>query len=75
MATDRIKKTAEGRARSNDLRIVEAPVRAKLDEGADTPAAGAHAAHHLTNEDATPGAGVLPSSAHRAGNEVDGAAG
>ena len=75
MATDRIKKTAEGRARSSDHRIVKTPVRAKLDGGIDIPPAGAHAAHHLTNEDATPGAGVLPSSAPRAGNEVDGAAG
>ena len=38
------------------------------------PAAGAHAAPHLTNEDATPGAGVLPSHGHD-GKEVDGAAG
>ena len=40
-----------------------------------TPAAGAHAARHLTNEDATPGAGVLPSHTHFSGKEVDGAAG
>ena len=38
------------------------------------PAAGAHAAPHLTNEDATPGAGALPSYAHD-GKEVDGGAG
>jgi hypothetical protein len=38
------------------------------------PAAGAHAAAHLTNEDATPGAGALPNLAHD-GREVDGAAG
>lgn len=40
-----------------------------------TPAAGAHAAPHLINEDATPGAGVLPSYAHASGKEVDGGAG
>jgi hypothetical protein len=40
-----------------------------------SPAAGAHAAPHLTNEDATPGAGVLPSHAHRSGKEVDSGAG
>lgn len=40
-----------------------------------TPAAGAHAAKHLINEDATPGAGVLPSHAHSSGKEVDGGAG
>lgn len=39
------------------------------------PAAGAHAASHLVNEDATPGAGVLPSRAHASGKEVDGGAG
>lgn len=39
------------------------------------PAAGAHAAAHLVNEDATPGAGALPNHAHRSGREVDGAAG
>lgn len=39
------------------------------------PAAGAHAAAHLVNEDATPGAGALPTHAHQFGREVDGAAG
>ena len=39
-----------------------------------TIAAGAHAAPHLVNEDATPGAGALPNHAH-AGKEVDGGAG
>lgn len=39
------------------------------------PAAGAHALRHLVNEDATPGAGALPSFVHRFGKEVDGAAG
>ena len=38
------------------------------------PAAGAHAAQHLINEDATPGAGALPSHSHD-GTEVDGGAG
>ena len=38
------------------------------------PAAGAHAAPHLVNEDATPGAGALPNYAHD-GREVDGGAG
>ncbi len=42
---------------------------------APAPAAGAHAARHLINEDATPGAGALPSYAHASGNEVDGGAG
>ena len=41
----------------------------------DTPAAGAHAADHLINEDVTPGAGALPSYANRSGKEVDGGAG
>ncbi len=40
-----------------------------------SPAAGAHAARHLINEDATPGAGALPSYAHASGKEVDGGAG
>ena len=39
------------------------------------PPAGAHAAHHLINEEATPGAGVLPSHSHASGREVDGGAG
>ena len=41
---------------------------------APSPAAGAHAAAHLVNEDATPGAGCLPSHGY-SGREVDGAAG
>ena len=41
----------------------------------DSPAAGAHAARHLVNEEATPGAGALPSHAHHGGREVDGGAG
>ena len=61
------------RTRTSDSRIVAArsPVRA----GDGVPAAGAHAACHLVNEDATPGAGALPSYAHSSGREVDGAAG
>ncbi len=39
------------------------------------PAAGAHAAAHLTNHDATPGCGALTSAAHASGREVDGGAG
>lgn len=39
------------------------------------PAAGAHAAKHLTNEDATPGAGTLTGQTHSSGKDVDGAAG
>ena len=42
---------------------------------ATMPAAGAHAAGHLTNEDATPGAGALTSRDHASGKEVDGGAG
>lgn len=41
----------------------------------DAPAAGAHSARHLINEDATPGAGALPSHSNRSGREVDGGAG
>ncbi len=39
------------------------------------PGAGAHAADHLINHEATPGSGALPSHAHRSGKEVDGGAG
>ena len=39
------------------------------------PAAGAHAAAHLTNEDATPGAGALTSLARGSSRFVDGGAG
>lgn len=66
--------------RSNEIRS-HAPVRqaGQMQQQprifAPTPAAGAHAALHLTNEDATPGAGVLPSYTHFSGKEVDGAAG
>lgn len=64
--------------RSNETRS-HAPDRSRsaaiLQMVHETPAAGAHAARHLVNEDATPGAGVLPAYAHRFGKEVDGAAG
>jgi hypothetical protein len=39
------------------------------------PPAGAHAAPHLTNEDATPGAGALTSVARGLSRYVDGGAG
>jgi hypothetical protein len=42
---------------------------------APTPAAGAHAASHLTNDDASPGSGALTSRANASGREVDGGAG
>ena len=68
-------KTAEGRTRSTDAR--DPSVRRGADDGGHdgSPAAGAHAASHLINEDATPGAGALPSYAHASGKEVDGGAG
>jgi hypothetical protein len=63
--------------RSNDSREPserrKPPVQQQYLESA--PAAGAHAAAHLTNEDATPGSGALTSHAHRSGKEVDGGAG
>ncbi|MDR3463714.1 MAG: hypothetical protein P4L76_15505 [Beijerinckiaceae bacterium] len=39
------------------------------------PPAGAHAAAHLTNEDATPGAGALTSMTRGSSRYVDGGAG
>ena len=70
-----------GRERTNDSRdagsaghkAVVAPKAATVAQ--DTPAAGAHAADHLVNEESTPGAGALPSHSHRSGKEVDGGAG
>ncbi len=59
------------RTRTSDSRIEVARSPVRPDGG--RPAAGAHAAGHLVNEDATPGAGALPSHAH--GRDVDGAAG
>jgi hypothetical protein len=40
-----------------------------------TPPAGAHAVPHLTNEDATPGAGVLASQDRNSSRYVDDGAG
>ncbi len=62
------------RERSNEVRAV-APAKPSPTQYQQSPAAGAHAASHLVNEDATPGAGALPSHAHRSGKEVDGGAG
>ena len=68
------KKTGEGRVRSAESRVAS-PAKPQSTLHSEAPAAGAHAADHLINEEATPGAGALPSSAHRAGREVDGGAG
>jgi hypothetical protein len=55
---------------------VSQPGEAKaLPEQKMPPAAGAHAASHLVNEDATPGSGILSSGPHSAGREVDSGAG
>ena len=62
------------RERSNEARTI-APPKPNPSQHRDPPAAGAHAASHLINEDATPGAGALPSHAHHSGKEVDGGAG
>lgn len=67
-------KTGSRKERSNEARD-HAPVRPGAATTHESPAAGAHAAHHLVNEEATPGAGALPSHAHRSGKEVDGGAG
>lgn len=76
MSTHPAKKDGEGRARSTESRVGKGADKvAPSAQYQEAPAAGAHAAHHLTNEDATPGAGALPSQAHRSGKEVDGAAG
>ena len=69
-----LNKTAEGRPRSADLRDTR-PSRPAGSDLPDAPAAGAHAASHLINEEATPGAGALPSQAHAGGKEVDCGAG
>ncbi len=72
---------ASRKARTDEARS-HAPARPQLQQQQlqqrmheDAPAAGAHAARHLVNEDATPGAGALPSHSHRSGKEVDGGAG
>lgn len=62
------------RERSSETRAA-APDQPRSAQFQESPAAGAHAASHLINEDATPGAGALPSHAHRSGKEVDGGAG
>ena len=62
------------RERSSEVRAT-GPANAKPTQHHEAPAAGAHAASHLINEDATPGAGALPSHGHRSGKEVDGGAG
>ena len=72
MTTDSVARAP--RERSNEVRAA-APIKPNAVPYQDSPAAGAHAASHLVNEDATPGAGVLPSHAHRSGKEVDGGAG
>ncbi len=58
-------------ARGNSARIM----RPNESEAPAAPAAGAHAAEHLINDEATPGSGALPSVAHRSGKDVDGGAG
>ena len=66
-----------GRDRPNTPRDQGTPSprdRAGVDHA--SPIAGAHAADHLTNDEATPGSGALPSHhAHGAGKDVDGGAG
>ena len=66
--------TRAPRERSNEVRAA-APAKPNPKQYQQAPAAGAHAASHLVNEEATPGAGALPSHAHRSGKEVDGGAG
>ena len=71
--------TADSAARGPRERSSEAretsPAKSNPTQSHQSPAAGAHAASHLVNEDATPGAGALPSHAHRSGKDVDGGAG
>jgi hypothetical protein len=69
-SSSRHERSSEPRSHAPDRSKVSSP---SVDVA--SPAAGAHAAHHLTNEDATPGAGVLPSHTTTFGKEVDGAAG
>ncbi len=66
-------KTAEGRL-TNEVRVREGAPKPPS-SAPDAPAAGAHAADHLINEEATPGSGALPGSEHAAGKDVDGGAG
>lgn len=72
MATDTAARAP--RERSNETRAAGSHKQSAATHD-DAPAAGAHAASHLVNEDATPGAGALPSHAHRSGKDVDGGAG
>ena len=64
----------EGRPRSDEKRI-EGKRNPTPSPHPHAPAAGAHAADHLVNEDATPGSGALPSGAHSSDKDVDGGAG
>ena len=70
--------TAGTRERPTDARDQaprKQPTQYQQQAGVHVPAAGAHAASHLVNEEATPGAGALPSHSHISGKEVDGGAG
>lgn len=70
------KSLASRKERPEEIRVrTSGRIAGPATDDVAVPAAGAHAAHHLVNEDATPGAGVLPSHAHRSGKEVDGGAG
>ncbi len=69
-------KTASRKDRPNTPRDATrraAPSNSQYDDA--PPSAGAHAADHLINHDATPGSGALPSHSHKSGREVDGGAG
>ncbi len=80
MTSIKTARTSSSPDKATQKRAVDAvrPKRPVAAAGADiagAPAAGAHAATHLTNHDATPGCGALPSAAHVSGREVDGGAG
>ena len=68
-------RTSDGRADSDARPAAPSTARPTDRHHPAAPPAGAHAAHHLINEDATPGAGVLPSHSPASGREVDGGAG
>ncbi len=74
-----ISKAAGRKDRPNTPRDATRPAALPEDRAAPhddaSPSAGAHAADHLINYDATPGSGALPSRSHNSGKEVDGAAG
>ena len=74
MNNHRTGKSAEGRTRTEDKRI-DGGRHTAPSPHPHAPAAGAHAAEHLLNDDATPGSGALPSVAHPSGKDVDGGAG